>query len=74
MESFLSRSATDSGFQEDDEDVTWESAAGQAALDDSLSPFTRPPSTLTRKEERKRMRKLALDKELEDESDIDLTD
>jgi hypothetical protein len=78
VESFLSRFATDSGFQEDDEEVTWESVAGQAAMDLSLSSLTRPPSSLepklTRKEERRRMRKVALEKELENESDIDLTD
>ncbi len=78
MESFLSRSATDSGFQEDDEDVTWESVAGQAAIDDSLSSLTRPPSSLepklTRKEERKRMRRVALQKEVDEESSISLSD
>jgi hypothetical protein len=78
VESFLSRSATDSGFQDGVEDVTWESVAGQAAMDDSLSSLTRPPSSLepklSRKEERRRMRKVALEKEMENESDIDLSD
>ncbi len=78
MESFLSRSASDSGFQEDVEDVTWESVAGQAAMDDSLSSFTRPPSSLepklTRKQELRRKRSEALQKELDDESDISLSD
>jgi hypothetical protein len=78
VESFLSRSATDSGFQEDDEDVTWESVAGQAAMNGSLSSLTRPPSSLepklTRKEERKRMRKVALQKEVDEESGISLSD
>ncbi len=70
MEFFLSRSASDSGFQGEDDEVTWESAAGEAALDNSLSSFKRE----TVKEAKKRARKEALEKELEDESDIDLTD
>ena len=70
MESFLSRSASDSGFQGDDDEVTWESAAGEAAWDNSLSSFCR----VTVKEAKKRARKEALAKELEDESDVDLTD
>ncbi len=70
MESFLSRSASDSGFQGEDDEVTWESTAGVAALDDSLSSLHRE----TVKEAKKRARKEALEKELEDESDIDLTD
>ena len=39
VESFLSRSASDSGFQGEDDEVTWESAAGEVALDNSLSSF-----------------------------------
>ena len=78
LESFLSRSASDSGFQDGIEDVTWESVAGQAAMDVSLSSLTRPPSSLepklTRKEERRRARKEALQKELDEESDISLSD
>ncbi len=78
VESFLSRSATDSGFQDDVEDVTWESVAEQAAMDDSLTSLSRPPSSLeskaTRREEKRRRRKLALQKELDDESDIPLKD
>ncbi len=66
MESFLSRSATDSGFQDEDVEVTWESAAGEAALDNSLSSFRRE----TVKEAKKRARKEALAKELNEESDI----
>jgi hypothetical protein len=78
VESFLSRSASDSGFQEEDDEVAWESVVGQAAMDDSLSSLTRPPSSLepklTRKEERRRARKEALEKELDEESDISLSD
>jgi hypothetical protein len=70
VESFLSRSASDSGFQGEDDEVTWESAAGEVALDNSLSSFRRE----TVKEAKKRARKEALVKELEDVSDIDLTD
>ncbi len=70
MESFLSRSASDSGFQGEDDEVTWESSAGEAALDNSLSSFRRE----TVNEAKKRARKEALAKELDDESDIDLTD
>jgi hypothetical protein len=39
VESFISHSASDSGFQEEDDEVTWESAAGEASLDNSLSSF-----------------------------------
>jgi hypothetical protein len=80
VESFLSRSSADSGFQEDDDDFTWESATatGEAALDNSLSSFYRVSSLAepreTRKEERARKRKEDLEKELEDESDITLSD
>jgi hypothetical protein len=70
VESFLSRSASDSGFQGKDDEVTWESAAGGAALDNSLSSFRRE----TVKEVKKRARKEALEKELHDESDLDFTD
>ncbi len=68
MESFLSRSATDSGFQEDDEDVTWESTAGVVALDNSLSSFR----VETVQEAKKRLRKEAMLKELDEDSDIAL--
>jgi hypothetical protein len=78
VESFLSRSSADSGFQGDDDGFTWESVVGQAALDDSLSSFSRLPSSiepkLTRKEERRRKRAEDLAKELEEETDINLTD
>ncbi len=78
MESFLSRSATDSGFQEDDENVTWESVAGQAAMDNSLSSFHRESSSAapkeTRKEARRRKRSEDLQKELDEESDITLSE
>ncbi len=78
MESFLSQSASDSGFQGEDDDVTWESVAGQAAMDESLSSLSRPPSSLehkpTRKEERRRKRSEALQKELDEEPDISLSD
>jgi hypothetical protein len=70
VESFISRSASDSGFQGEDDEVTWESSAGEAALDNSLYFFHRE----TLKEAKRRARKEALEKELEDESDIDLTD
>ncbi len=66
MESFLSRSASDSGFQVEDDEVTWESTAGEAALDNSLSSFHRK----TIKEAKKRARKEALEKELNEEADI----
>jgi hypothetical protein len=36
VESFLSRSSAVSGFEEDDDSFTWESAAGEAALQLSL--------------------------------------
>ncbi len=78
VESFLSRSSADSGFQEDDDSFTWESAAGEAALDISLSSFYRESSSAapkeTRKEARRRKRREDLKKELEDESDITLSD
>ncbi len=78
VESFLSRSSADSGFQEDEDSFTWESAAGEAALDYSLSSFYRESSSAepreTRKEARARKRKEALEKELEDESDLTLSD
>ncbi len=76
MEPFLSRSASDSGFQGDDDEVTWQSAAGEAALDDSLSSFNRVTSVEQPKETRKesKARKEALEKELDEESDISLSD
>ena len=78
VESFLSRSSADSGSREEDDSFTWESAAGEAALDNSLSSFYRESSSAepreTRKEERARKRKEALEKELEDESDLTLSD
>jgi hypothetical protein len=77
-ESFLSRSASDSGLQEYDEVITWESVEGQAALDNSLSSLSRQSSSAehrgTRKEERRKKRKEALEKELDQESDISLSD
>ena len=57
MESFLSRSATDSGFQGDDDEVTWQSAAGEAALDNSLSSLARLSSSADPKEATKRERR-----------------
>jgi hypothetical protein len=79
VESFLSRSSADSDFQDDDEKVTWDSAAGEAALDNSLSSFSRSSSSAepkeTRKEERSRKRREALAKELdEEEADLTLSD
>ncbi len=53
VESFLSRSASDSGFQGEDDEVTWESTAGEAALDNSLSSFR----IETVQEAKKRVRK-----------------
>jgi hypothetical protein len=53
VESFLSRSAADSSFQGDDDEVTWESTTGEVALDNSLSSFHRE----TVKEAKKRARK-----------------
>ncbi len=76
MESFLSRSSADSGFQDDDDKVTWDSAAGEAALDNSLSSFPRLASSAepkeTRNEKRARNGREKLAKELQDE-DSDLT-
>jgi hypothetical protein len=78
VESFLPRSSADSGFQGSDDEVVWETAAGEAALDNSLSSLSRPSSSAkpkeTRKEERARKRKEALEKELNEESDISLSD
>ncbi len=78
MESFFSRSASDSGFQGDDDEVTWQSAAGEAALDNSLSSFHRVTSSAvpmeTRKEAARRARKEALEKELNEESAISPSD
>jgi hypothetical protein len=78
VESFLSRSSADSGFQEDDDSFTWESAAGEAALDNSLYSFYRESSSAapkeTRKEARRRKRREDLKKELKDESDVTLSD
>jgi hypothetical protein len=39
VESFLSLSSLDSGSQGEDDELTWESTGGQAALDNSLSSF-----------------------------------
>ncbi len=69
MESILSRSASDSGFQKEDDEVTWESAAGEAALDNSFfffSSFRRE----TVPEAKKRARREALARELNEEADI----
>jgi hypothetical protein len=78
VDSFLSRLSVDSGFQDDDEKVTWDSAAGEATLDNSLSSFSRLSSSAepkeTRKEEIARKRKEELEKELDEESDITLSD
>jgi hypothetical protein len=41
VESFLSRPSADSGLQGDDDQFSWESAAGEAALGNSLSSFSR---------------------------------
>ncbi len=71
MESFLSRSASDSGFQGEDDEVTWESASGEAAWNNSLSS-SRPKETVNEAKKRRRKEKLA--KELEDEADISLSD
>jgi hypothetical protein len=70
VESFLSRSASDSGFQGEDDEVTWESGAGEAAWNNSLSSSRRE----TVKEAKRRARKEALAKELQDESDVELSD
>ena len=67
MESFLSRSASDSGFQGEDDEVTWDSAAGEAAWDNSLSSFRREKTV---KEAKKRARKEALRRELDEEAVI----
>ncbi len=76
--SFLSRSSADSGFQGDDDKFSWESVVGEAALDKSLSSFSRLSSSAepkeTRKEERARKRKEDLAKELDEESNITLSD
>ena len=53
VESFLSRSSADSGIQEDDESFTWETAAGEAALDNSLTSFYRESSSAEPRETRK---------------------
>jgi hypothetical protein len=78
VESFLSRSSADSGFQGDDDELTWESVAGEAALDSSLSSFSRLSSSAepkrTRQEERARKRREDLAKELDNESDVTLSD
>jgi hypothetical protein len=78
VESFLSRSSADSGFQEGDDKFTWESAAGEAALDNSLSSFSWSSLSAepkgTRKEERARKTREELAKELDEESDINLSD
>jgi hypothetical protein len=77
VESFLSRSSADSGFQGDDENFTWESVAGEAVLDDSLSSFSRLSSSAEPKEsrsERRKREKELLEKELEDEFDITLSE
>jgi hypothetical protein len=78
VESFLSRSSADSGFQGDDDKFSWDSVVGEAALDNSLSSFSRLSSSAepkeTRKEGRERRRKETLAKELEEESDITLSD
>jgi hypothetical protein len=66
VESFLSRSSTDSGLQGENDEVSWESAAGEAVWDDSLSSFR----SETVPEAKKRMRKEALAKELNAEADI----
>jgi hypothetical protein len=78
VESFLSRSSADSGFQGDDDKFSWESVVGEAALDKSLSSFSRLSSSAepkeTRKEEKARKRKEDLAKELDEESNITLSD
>jgi hypothetical protein len=78
VESFLSRSSADSGLQGDDDNFSWESVGGQAALDNSLSSLARSSSVSetkqARKERRKRERSVLLEQELEDESDITLSD
>jgi hypothetical protein len=70
VESFLSRSATDSGLQGEDDEVMWDSAAGEAVWDNSLSLLHRE----TVKEAKKRARKEARAKEFENVSDDDLAD
>ncbi len=57
VESFLSRSSADSGFQEDDDTFTCESAAGAVELDNSLSSFYRESSSAAPKETRKEARR-----------------
>ncbi len=56
VESFLSRSSADSGFQGDDDKFSWESVVGEAALDNSLSSFSRLSSSAEPKETRKEKR------------------
>ncbi len=76
VESFLSRSSADSGFQEHDDQYTWDSVEGEAASD-SLSSFSRLSSSAEPKEsrsERRNRRKELLEKQLEDESEITLSD
>jgi hypothetical protein len=82
VKSFISRSSADSGFQGDDDKFSWESAAGEAAgeaaLDNPLSSFSRLSSSAepkeTRKEEKVRKIKEDLEKELDVESDITISD
>jgi hypothetical protein len=78
VESFLSRSSADSGFQGDDDNFSWESIGGQAALDNSLSSFARSSSVSetrqARKERKKRERSELLAQELDNEPDVTLSD
>jgi hypothetical protein len=74
---FLSLSSAEAGRQEEDEQWTWESVAGEAALYGSLSSFSRLSSSAEPKEilsERRRREKELLEKELDDEFDISLSD
>jgi hypothetical protein len=74
---FLPRSSADSGFQEEDHRFIWETAAEEAAVDNSPSSFSRLSSSAEPKEsssERRRRRKDLLEKELEDDSDITLSE
>jgi hypothetical protein len=66
VESFLSRSATDSGLQGENDEATWDSEAGEAVWDSSLPSFR----SETVQEAKKRMRKEALANELNAEADI----
>jgi hypothetical protein len=78
VESFPSFSSADLGSQGDDDELTWESAGRQAALDNSLSSFASSSSVSetkkARKERRKRERSELLEQELNNDPDLTLSD